>query len=61
MSERYTVGPVAKNATSKPPAGNWTRDPGSLVQCSTGWTTELYKIIIYINIKNYIYKIIYIK
>ena len=33
-------GPVAKNATPRPPAGNWTRDPGSLDQRSTDWATE---------------------
>ena len=46
MSERYIVGPVAKNATSKPRAGNWTHDPGSLFQCSTGWTTEAVAVIL---------------
>ena len=45
MSERYTFfktqpGPVAKNATARPPAGDWTRDPGSLDQRSTDWATE---------------------
>ena len=28
-------GPIAKNATRRPPAGNWSRDPGSLDQRST--------------------------
>ena len=30
-------GPVAKNATPRPPFGNRTRDPGSLEQRSTDW------------------------
>ena len=32
--------PVAKNAIPRPPAWNRTRDPGSLDQRSTDWTTE---------------------
>ena len=33
-------GPVAKNATPSPPAGNLTREPRSLDQRSTNWATE---------------------
>ena len=33
-------GPVAKNATPRLPAGNWTLDTGSLDQRSTDWPTE---------------------
>ena len=34
------TGPVAKNATPRPPAGNRTRDPGSLDRRSTDRATE---------------------
>ena len=34
------LGPVAKNATPRPPAGIWIHDPGSLDQRSTDWATE---------------------